>query len=164
MIIYEGVFLNKEEVECLFKLIRGEKPHSKTPKDYHVTTTFRPDCPSPWLYGKKVSVHITGYKDAEIATHEGMTYNEGLRVELFSDDPDMTGYIVKHPCNFHITGSFEDKPVYTGFIDFSDSQNVDCTFIGTFGAFDSDGNIIKTKFYFGGRNNGCETKSSRLSA
>ena len=143
MVIYEAVFLNNEEVERLFELVRGERPHANKPKDYHVTTAFKPEKTAERLYGKLVSVHIVGYKDAEIATRQGMTYNEGFKVELYSTDPEMAKYISENKGNIHITGSFEDKPVYTGFIDFSDAEEVDCTFIGKFGAFDSDGNIIK---------------------
>ena len=143
MIIYEAIFLNNEEVERLFALIRGEQPHTNKPKDYHVTMAFKPERTAERLYGKLVSIHVIGYKDAEIATHQGMTYNEGFKVEISSTDPEMAKYIAENKSNFHITGSFEDKPVYTGFIDFKDAQPVDCTFIGKFGAFTSEGNIIK---------------------
>lgn len=143
MIIYEAVFLNNEAVEYLFKLIRGKKPHANKPKDYHVTMAFKPETTASHLYGKLVAVHVIGYKDAEIATRQGMTHNEGFKVEVSSTDPEMAKYIAENKGNFHITGSFEDKPVYTGFIDFSDAKSVNFTLFGTFGAFTSEGNIIK---------------------
>ena len=63
------------------------------------------------------------------------THNEGLKVELYSEDEEMNAYLTEHPANYHITGSYEKLAKYTGYVDFSDGKPVDRTITGTFGAY-----------------------------
>ena len=48
-ILYEGIFLNNEDVENAFEMV---SPFPLTPGDYHVTTTFKPSEPMRELYGQ----------------------------------------------------------------------------------------------------------------
>lgn len=55
-----------------------------------MTTTFFPEKDARELYGKEVTVKITGYKAGDVTSDEGDTVQaEGFRVELVSDDPEV---------------------------------------------------------------------------
>ena len=141
-VVYEAVFVDNERIKSIFKEVRGEAPYPKITADYHVTTAFRPDKDVRNFYGKEVTVRITGYKAGDITTDEGgTTQNEGFKVELISDDAELTSYIIGQGKNYHITGSYVDQAKYTGYLDFSDATPLDYTVKGTFGAYLSSGKI-----------------------
>ena len=55
-----------------------------------MTITFFPEKDARELYGKEVTVKITGYKAGDVTSDEGDTVQaEGFRVELVSDDPEV---------------------------------------------------------------------------
>lgn len=140
--VYEAVFLDNTEVMQLFEEIRGDQLFEKQTSDFHVTTAFMPSEAAAELYGKPVTVHITGYKVGDVVSDDGsITTNEGLQAELFSEDEQMQAYLDALEVNFHITGSFKDAAKYTGYIDFSDAEPMDITLTGTFGGFCTDNAI-----------------------
>ena len=61
---------------------------------------------------------------------------------LLWNDEEMAAYISAHPANYHITGSYEEHPKYTGYIDFSDMQPCEYTVTGRFGGCLYSGTII----------------------
>ncbi len=141
--MYEGIFLDNDEIQSYFQSVRGDAPYGSTTKDYHVTTLFYPDKDARAMYGNKIEVHIIGYKAGEIKAEDGSsTHNEGFKVELKTDDKDIQEYLTKNDRNFHITGSYSDNPGYTEFIDFSDADPLDITVTGTFGAYLDNGTIV----------------------
>lgn len=145
-VVYEGIFLDNEQIDSYFRQVRGEAPFGNITKDFHVTTLFFPEKDSRALYGKEIEVHIIGYKAAEVKTENGgTTSNEGFKVELKSDDNEMTSYLVRNDRSFHITGAYMDNPGYTVNIDFSDSQPLDFTVIGTFGAYLDNDTILVSR-------------------
>ena len=142
-VVYEAVFVNNEQIVFLFNEVRGEAPYPKVPSDYHVTTSFLPEEDERELYGKEVTVHITGYKAGDVTSDDGgTTRNEGFKVELASDDPDVTAYLESHVANFHITGSFTDQAKYTGYLDFSDAEPLEYSVTGTLGAYMNSGKLV----------------------
>ena len=89
-VVYEAVFLDSEEIAALFEEVRGPAPYEKFSADSHVTITFFPEQDARELYGKEVTVKITGYKAGDVTSDEGDTVQaEGFRVELVSDDPEV---------------------------------------------------------------------------
>ncbi len=140
-VVYEGIFLDNQEILDLFAKVRGEEaPYETVTKEFHVTTEFMPsEAHSKW-YGEKITVHITKYKSAEIKMDDGnMTANEGFKAEVTSDNEKLNEYLKSLNKNFHITGSYKDGAKYTDQIDFSDGTVLDETVEGTFGGFYSDG-------------------------
>lgn len=142
-VVYEAIFLDNDEVANIFKSIRGdETPFDKVTTDYHVTSAFMPESDHKKWYGSKVNVHISKYKIQEVKMDDGnMTSNEGLKVELTSENTELNEYLISLNKNFHITGSYKDAAKYTDSIDFSDGEDLDINIEGIFGGFYSDGNI-----------------------
>ncbi len=142
-VVYEAIFLDNDEISDIFKSIRGdEAPFDKVTTDYHVTSAFMPDNNHKQWYGSKVNVHISKYKIQDVKMDDGnLTSNDGLKVELTSDNKELNEYLVSLNKNFHITGSYKDVARYTDLIDFSDGEDLDINIEGIFGGFYSDGNI-----------------------
>ena len=140
-VVYEGVFLDNQEILDLFAKVRGEQaPYETVTKEFHVTSEFMPSEAHEKWYGEKISVHITKYKAAEVKMDDGnITENEGFKAELSSDNEELNEYLKSLNKNFHITGSYKDAAKYTDQIDFSDGEDLDETVEGTFGGFYSDG-------------------------
>ncbi len=142
-VIYEAVFLDNDEITGLFTSVRGETPpFDNVTKDYHVTTEFMPEeAHSDW-YGEQVSVHITAYAVQDIKMDDGqMTSNEGFKVELTSENKELSAYLDALNKNYHITGAYKDGAKYTEYIDFSEGESMDIYITGTFGGFYSDSTI-----------------------
>lgn len=142
-VVYEAIFLDNDEVSNIFNSIRGdEAPFDKVTTDYHVTSAFMPESDHKQWYGSKVNVHISKYTIQEVKMDDGnMTSNEGLKVELTSENVELNEYLISLNKNFHITGSYKDAAKYTDSFDFSDGEDLDIDIKGTFGGFYSDGNI-----------------------
>ena len=142
-VVYEAIFLDNDEVSNIFNSIRGdEAPFDKVTTDYHVTSAFMPESDHKQWYGSKVNVHISKYTIQEVKMDDGnMTSNEGLKVELTSENVELNEYLISLNKNFHITGSYKDAAKYTDSFDFSDGEDLDIDIEGTFGGFYSDGNI-----------------------
>ena len=141
-VVYEAVFLDEQQIADIFDEIRGQAPYSNVTQDFHVTTAFLPETDARFLYGQEVEVHIVGYKAGAVTDDDGNeTHNEGLKVELSSQDEDMAVYLTEHPANYHVTGSYETAPKYTGYLDFTDMQTVEYTVTGRFGAYLNGGAI-----------------------
>ena len=142
-VVYEAIFLDNDEILNIFKAIRGkESPFEKQTTDFHITTAFLPESALDKWYGTKVNVHITKYCIQEVEAEDiGLTSNEGLKVELSSDNEEFNEYLSSLNKNFHITGSYKDAAKYTGLLDFTKGDNLDINVIGTFGGYYSDGNI-----------------------
>ncbi len=142
-VVYEAIFLDNDEVLSIFEALRGkEPPFEKQTTDFHVTTTFMPESDLSKWYGTKVNVHISKYSIQEVKADDiGLTSNEGLKVELSSDNEEFNEYLSSLNKNFHITGSYKDGAKYTELLDFTKGDNLDIDIIGTFGGYYSDGNI-----------------------
>ena len=141
LVIYEAVFLDKSEINEIFRSIRGEEPpYELTPNEYHITVTFRSPVASYKLYGTKVTINGIAYKAGDVPNDEGgYSQNEGILVRLQSDNPEFNALIDSiQPKVWHITGSYSDKSIYTGSLDFSDAEPVSFSISGTFGAFMTD--------------------------
>ncbi|SCW35513.1 hypothetical protein SAMN02910456_00694 [Ruminococcaceae bacterium YRB3002] len=135
-VVFEAVFLDNGEIDEIFREIRGDAPYRNVTPDYHVTVTFLPDTDVRELYGADVEVHIVGYKAGEVPQDDGsITHNEGLEVELYSEDKTVNDYLMANVVNYHITGSYDDYPQYTLSLDFSDAEPLDITVHGTLGAY-----------------------------
>ena len=142
-VVYEGVFLNKDDVLAVAEKIRGSNPaYDKTVTEFHVTTHFLPDLPYKEVYGQNVTVHVVGYKAGEVKMEDGkITHNEALEVELESNDPLMKYCLFHSQEGWHVTLSYEDKAFYTNKMDYSDAQKVDYTLTGVYGAY-LNGNFV----------------------
>ena len=140
---YEAIFLDNRQITDIFTEVRGEVPYALVTKDFHVSTIYMPEKDARSLYGREVEVKITGYKNGAVTDDDGKeTHNEGLKAELYPKDEEMAAYISAHPANYHITGSYEEHPKYTGYIDFSDMQPCEYTVTGRFGGGLNNGTII----------------------
>lgn len=145
---FEGIFLSYDEVIDAAKKISDEYPrYSVVPKNYHVTTEFLPAVTHEDLYGTDVSVHITGYKFGTVTSPEdGITSeNEGLRVELQSENTKMQELLDSINKNWHISISFTTGSKYTEYMDFSDAEPASITLTGKFGIHDSNGKLMLKK-------------------
>ena len=145
---YEGIFLPADEVIGIFGQVSDGYPrYDVVPDQFHVTTEYLPETTHEELYGTEVSVHITGYKyGTAIDPEDGSaSQNEGFRVEVLSDDPEMQAFLDGIDRNWHITGSYTTAARYTKYMDFSDAVPVDLTITGTFGRGDSDGVLMLEK-------------------
>lgn len=142
---FEGIFLSTDEVKETFQSASDEFPmYSVVPELFHVTTEYMPDKTHENLYGTEVTVHITGYKYGTVAdeTDGSTSENEGFKVEVTSEDPEMQALLDSIDKNWHITGSYTTAARYTKYMDFSDADPVDVTLTGTFGWCDSDGKLV----------------------
>ena len=129
---YIGCFFPKEELLSrtehiseghLFRLIDAP----------HVTFVFAPEKADESLFGEKVRVRVTGYGN------DGR--NEGLRVELYSDNRELCDMIVDIPVP-HITLSVAKgaRPYETRFLEF---QPIEPLYLeGTFGGYTEGGTVV----------------------
>ncbi len=142
-VIYEGAFLDNDEITDLFASVRGETPpFDNVTKDYHVTTAYMPEELHTDWYGEPVSIHITAYAVQEVAMEDGrMTSNEGFKAEVSSENEELNEYLQSLDKNYHITGAYQDGAQYTEYIDFSEGEAMDVSLTGTFGGYRSDGTI-----------------------
>ena len=141
---FEGFFLSNEEVTEAFRSASDEFPrYSVVPDQFHITTEYMPEKTHEDLYGTEVTVHITGYKyGTSIDETDGSTSeNEGFKVELETEDPEMQELIDSIHKTWHITGSYTTAARYTKYMDFSDAEPMDIVLTGTFGWCDSDGKL-----------------------
>ena len=145
---FEGIFLSTEEVTKAFRSASDEFPrYPVVPETFHITTEYMPETTHENLYGTEVTVHITGYKyGTSIDETDGSTSeNEGFKVEVTSQDPEMQELIDSIHKTWHITGSYTTAARYTKYMDFSDAEPVDFMLTGTFGWSDSDNKLVLTK-------------------
>ena len=143
VVIYEAVFLDESEINEVFRTIRGEEaPYKLSPKEFHITVTFHPGVASYSLYGTKVIASGVSYKAGDVLDDKGeYTQNEGILVNLQSDNAEFNELTRSQSRVWHITGSYSDKPKYTGSLDYSDAVPVAFAVSGTFGAYMSDGSL-----------------------
>ena len=135
-VVYEAVFLDADEMVSTFNSVRGDAPYDKIPENYHVTLYYRPEEDGGQFYGSEVQVHIIGYKAGEVIDDDGTVAQcEGFVVELHSDDEAVDRYLQSSDKFFHITGSYDYKPKYTEFLDFSDAMPLDITVTGIIGGY-----------------------------
>lgn len=135
-VIYEAIFLNNEEINNIFLSIRGKTPLANFPENYHVTTEFMPINTHEIWYGEKVDVHIIAYALQEVDIEDGnKTTNEGLKVELFSNNKEFNNYLNSRDLNYHITGSYKELSRYTNNIDFFKGKKLDIHVTGIYGAY-----------------------------
>ena len=90
-----------------------------------------------------MTVHIVGYANGTVRDEEeGVTSNnEGLLVELSTDNGDLQTLLDNTDRVWHITGSYTYAAMYTGRLDYSDMVPMDITLEGTFGLADSEGKL-----------------------
>ena len=142
---YEGIFLSTEEITEAFRSVSDEFPrYPVVPEPFHITTEYMPDTVHDNLYGAEVTVHITGYQygTSTDETDGSTSENEGFKVEVTSEDPEMQELLDSIDKNWHITGSYTTAARYTKYMDFSDADPVDFILKGTFGWCDSDNNLV----------------------
>jgi hypothetical protein len=139
-VVYEAIFLNKDDVTALFDKIGGKQVFKNIPKDYHVTTLYYPKDPVLHLYGTKVRIHVTGYTyERFLDENHRITGAEAVRAEFECDDPTLQEYIDKFHHPWHITGSYMTEPRYSGVLKIKHMKPVDFYLDGTFGAFGNGG-------------------------
>lgn len=142
---YEGIFLSTEEVTAAFQRVSDEFPrYPVIPVLFHITTEYMPEMTHDNLYGAEVTVHITGYKygTSRDETDGSTSENEGFKVEVTSENPQMQQLLDSIDKNWHITGSYTNAARYTAYMDFSDADPTDFVLTGRFGWCDSDDNLV----------------------
>lgn len=142
---YEAIFLPKDEIVAAFKKVSSNYPkYTVTPKNYHVTTEFKPKEKHENFYGEVVKIHITAYAYGEITDAEGkiLSSNEGFSVEVSSENENLQELLDSYKKHWHITGSYTEAGKYTENLDFAAAAPLDITIFGTFGIADSDDNIF----------------------
>lgn len=129
---YLGCFFNKRSFFAAIAQFRKDPP-SQQIRFPHVTFVFAPSEIDRSLFGRPIRVRITGYGN------DGQ--NEGLRAELFSDDPAIAEMIERIEVP-HITLAIraDGKSVNTRYLDFHDVEPILLT--GKFGGFSDQGHVI----------------------
>ena len=138
-ILWEGLFLEEAEVLKAIQSLRLESPFKKTPKDYHVTTEFKPAETHENLYGEKAIVTATLYQKGLVTYREKETGAEGFLVEIKTENPELQK-VLSINRKWHITTSFEDWAVTTNLLNFEKGEKVCFIFEATFGGFDVESN------------------------
>lgn len=136
-ILYEGFFCcDSEKVKSAFNQMNPARL-VKLPKNYHVTTEYKPENLHENLYGQKVKVRVLKYKkDEKLIYNEKETANEGFQVQIITHNLELHHILKTINKNWHITGSFNDCAVATEMIDFSDGVRCNFEFEAIFGGFD----------------------------
>ena len=145
---FEGIFLSYDEVIDAAKTVSDEYPrYSVVPEEFHVTTEFLPSVTHEDLYGTEVSVHITGYQFGTATDPKDGTAseNEGFRVEVQSENPEMQELLDSIDKKWHLSISYTNGAKYTEYMDFSDADPVSITLTGKFGRCDSNGKLMLEK-------------------
>lgn len=122
--VYTGCFVSQEELLRAADVPSAERLENLIPQP-HVTFQYRPGAVDTSLFGKRVGIRAVGYGN------DGT--NEGLQVELSSEDPVLRRMIADIPTP-HITISVSGtgKPVNTRHLTFQPIKPVELK--GTFGA------------------------------
>ena len=142
---YEAVFPDREEAEKAFRTVSDHYPRYEfVPDHFHVTTQYKPEPGNEDLYGLPVTLHMIGYTSGSVQDKQESipSDNEGLPVEISTEDEGMRHLIDSCDRIWHITGSYTVAEKYTGQLNFSDATPIDITITGVFGMADSDGNVI----------------------
>lgn len=131
---YIGVFVSQEGIYA--KVVGIGKRLAKLIKYPHVTFKYRPDAVDESVFGEEVKIKIVGYgNDGE---------NEGLKVELFTENPKLLSAIkeIEIP---HITLSISNqgKAVNTRFLSFKDIEPF--VIVGKYGGYLKDKDTIITE-------------------
>lgn len=134
MVLYTGIFFNKEQIESAITL-SGVSTLEKRIGFPHVTFEFKPKTIDKELFGKEVDVLITG--------HANDGKNEGFSVEVVSDDEKIRKAMqeVKVP-HITVSTSKDGKPVDTGKLNF-EPLGWKIWLKGITGAFTTNGLITK---------------------
>ena len=127
--------------------MKNKQGYFSGPQEFHVTTEFLPSVTHEDLYGTEVFVHITCYKFGTATDpKDGTTSeNEGLKVEVQSENPKMQELLDSFNKNWHISISYTIGGKYTEYMDFSDAEPVSITLTGKFGSCDSNGKLMLEK-------------------
>ena len=128
---YIGVFFDRDKLEKEIGSI-PRQPLDRTVSFPHVTFCYKPTAVNTKLFGKPVKVTVTGYgNDGE---------NEGLRVALSSNDPELRSMIrcISLP---HITLSLSEtaKAVNTGALRFIPVEPL--RLVGRFGGYAGENRV-----------------------
>lgn len=142
-IVYEGFFIkNNEKLNSIIKELRNThktKALKNTPTDFHVTTEFLPKNLHKELYGVTVKIKIRKYKLCKtLKTKKGVTANEGVSVEIITQDKNIKKLLSSINKNWHITASFDDGAKYTNDIDFTDGYECEYEVEAVFGGYDNE--------------------------
>lgn len=130
--IYIGCFFDFDELQAAVAPIaprRLERPISAP----HVTFVYHPERVDTRLFGREVTVRVTGYGN------DGR--NEGLQVEVLTQDPILREMALHIPTP-HITLSVSrrGRPVDTAGLAFSPVEPFSLT--GRFGGYLPDGSVL----------------------
>lgn len=129
---YVGCFVKFEDFQSAINCVR-KNPLEKDIQDPHITFEYRPEKVDQSLFGKKIHIKIVGYGN------NGQ--NEGLNVQLESDDPSVQAMIdqIEVP-HITIAVSREGKPVNTKNLDFEAIHSIKME--GTYGGYTTWGEVV----------------------
>lgn len=130
--IYTGCFIpNNTLLSSLSGLNRV--PLARQIQNPHVTFSYKPQSVDTALFGEPINIRVVAYGN------DGN--NEGLRVEVFSDNPAIMNMIQQISVP-HITLSVREsgKPVNTASLAFRPIEPF--TLQGRYGTYTADGNIV----------------------
>lgn len=133
--IYIGCFVNRQELLEKVQPFADSRLH-KIIENPHVTFAYRPDNVDETLFGKMVSIRVMGY------ANNG--HNEGVKVELSSDDPAIREMAAKIKVP-HITLSVSEtgESVDTWALDFRETEPFEIS--GIFGGVTEDKKVVTEK-------------------
>ena len=129
---YIGCFVDFAEFQAAIRDIRRD-PLENDIQNPHVTFAYQPETVDRALFGAQIRLKITGYGNDGI--------NEGLRVQLQTDDP-VLGQMIGEIEVPHITiaVSSDGKAVNTRALDFADIDPFEME--GKFGGYAKWGEVI----------------------
>ncbi len=130
--IYVGCFVKFEALQTAINGIR-KNPLENDIQEPHITFAYKPLDVNQSLFGKKVSIKIVGYGN------DGQ--NEGLKVQLHCDEPDVQSMIdqIEVP-HITIAVSSEGKSVNTKGLQFESIDPIEMT--GKYGGYAKSGKVI----------------------
>ena len=130
--IYVGCFINYHDLQKKVNSIR-KVSLSRQIRNPHITFAYKPESVDESLFGKKIKIIITGYGYNED--------NEGVKVELYSNDSEIVKMIKNIPVP-HITLSVitNGKPVNTRNLIFNAVEPIEIE--GIYVGYASSGDVI----------------------
>lgn len=130
--IYVGCFVKFEDFQSAIRCIR-KSPLENDIQDPHITFEYKPKEVVQSLFGEKIRITIVGYGN------DGL--NEGLKVQLRADNPDVQKMIdqIEVP-HITIAVSNEGKPVNTKDLTFEDINPKEIE--GKYGGYAKWGKVV----------------------
>lgn len=130
--VYVGCFFDYDELKQKIEAL-GKKRLDKTIMNPHITFEYRPESVNTKLFGEKIRARIIAYgNNGE---------NEGVKVEIYSDNP-MLCEMASNIAVPHITLSISEngKAVNTRYLDFTPIEPFEI--VGKYGGFTKDKTVV----------------------